>query len=95
MASQKTAVKNCLQTRWPPDKSFTETESGAKNNRPELEKALAYYKKHNATLIVAKLDRLNRDLEFIGWIQKTKIKFICCDMPEATRETIGFMAVIA
>ena len=44
---------------------------------------------------MAKLDRLSRDLEFIGWIQKTPIQFICCDMPEATRETIGFMGVIA
>ena len=94
MASQKTAVKKYLQTRWPPEKSFTETESGAKNNRPELEKALAYCKEHKGTLIVAKLDRLSRDLGFIAKLQDD-IDFVCCDMPEATRETIGFMAVIA
>ena len=94
MASQKTAVKKYLETRWPPDKSFTETESGAKNNRPELEKAMVYCKKHNATLIVAKLDRLSRDLGFIAKLQDD-IEFVCCDMPDATRETIGFMGVIA
>ena len=95
MKTQKTAVKNYLKAFWPPKKSFTEVESGGKSDRPELKKALEYCKKNNATLIVAKLDRLSRDLEFIGWIQKTDIDFICCDMPQATRETIGFMGVMA
>ena len=44
---------------------------------------------------MAKLDRLTRDLEFIGWLQKMGIKFVCCDMPEATRETIGIFGVLA
>ena len=96
MPAQKTAVKNFLKDRWPPVKSFTERESGkSAHNRPELEKALDYCYENNATLIVAKLDRLSRDLEFIGWLQKTVIKFVCCDMPQATRETIGFMGVMA
>lgn len=96
MPAQKAAVKNYLKDLWPPEKSFTETESGkASKNRPELHKALEYCKQHNATLIVAKLDRLSRDLEFIGWIQNSDIRFICADMPQATRETIGFMGVMA
>ena len=96
MATQKTAVKNYLQNQWPPVKSFTERESGkSTHNRPALQEALQYCYDNNATLIVAKLDRLSRDLEFIGWLQKTEIKFVCCDMPEATRETIGFMGVMA
>ena len=96
MATQKTAVKNYLKDRWPPEKSFTEIESGKSDyNRPKLQEALDYCYKNKATLIVAKLDRLSRDLEFIGWIQKTPIKFVCCDMPQATRETIGFMGVMA
>ena len=96
MPAQKTAVKNYLKKWWPPEKSFTETESGkASENRPELHKALEYCHHHKATLIVAKLDRLSRDLEFIGWLQNSGIKFICADMPNATRETIGFMGVMA
>ena len=96
MATQKTAVKNHLQKNWPPSKSFTERESGkSTHNRPALQEALQYCYDNNATLIVAKLDRLSRDLEFIGWLQKTDIKFVCCDMPQATRETIGFMGVMA
>ena len=44
---------------------------------------------------MAKLDCLSRDLAFIGWLQNTDIKFVCCDMPEATRETIGIIGVMA
>ena len=94
MPAQKNAVKNYLKNFWPPEKSFTEIESGGNNSRPELQKALAYCKDHNATLVVAKLDRLSRDLGFIAHLQDN-IDFVCCDMPQATRETIGFMAVIA
>ena len=61
---------------------------------PELKKAITYCKEHKGTLIVAKLDRLSWDLGFITSLQDD-INFVCCDMPEATRETIGFMAVIA
>lgn len=96
MPAQKTAVKKYLGDRWPPVKSFKEQESGKTvHNRPELQKALDYCYEHDATLVVAKLDRLSRDLGFIGWLQTTEIKFVCCDMPAATRETIGFMGVMA
>ena len=96
MVAQKTAVRNYLGNRWPPEKSFTEQLSGKSiHNREQLKEALEYAYDNDATLVVAKLDRLSRDLEFIGWIQNTGIKFVCCDMPEATRETIGFMGVMA
>ena len=94
MPAQKRAVKNYLKSFWPPEASFTEVESGAKNGRPELAKALAFCKAHGATLVVAKLDRLSRDLGFIASLQDD-VDFVCCDMPQATRETIGFMAVMA
>lgn len=96
MPAQKRAVKNYLKNRWPPAQSFTEQESGkSTHNRPALQEALEYCYENNATLIVAKLDRLSRDLAFIGWLQNTDIKFVCCDMPEATRETIGIIGVMA
>ena len=96
MAPQKRAVKNYLGDRWPPTKTFIERESGKSiHNRPKLQDALDYCYDNDATLIVAKLDRLSRDLGFIGWLQTTDIKFVCCDMPQATRETIGFMGVMA
>jgi DNA invertase Pin-like site-specific DNA recombinase len=63
---------------------FTEIESGHKNERPELAKALALCKKHKATLLIARLDRLARNVHFISGLMETKVKFVACDMPEAT-----------
>ena len=73
----------------------TETESGKKDDRPELDKALRRCRLTGATLIIAKLDRLSRDIAFIANLQKSKVDFVCCDMPEANTLTIGMMAVLA
>ena len=95
LASQKDAVKNHLKNKYPPDFHFKEIESGKTSDRPELQKALELCKKEKAVLIVAKLDRLSRDLHFITSLSKAKIKFICCDMPEATPLTINLMGALA
>ena len=95
LEAQEKAVKKYLKTYWPPHESFTEVESGKNNKRPELHKALKLCKKLKATLIVAKLDRLSRDLHFITSLDKAKIKFVCCDMPEANNLTINLMGVLA
>jgi DNA invertase Pin-like site-specific DNA recombinase len=75
--------------------SFVESESGRKNNRPELLKAIDYCKRHNATLLVAKLDRLSRDEIFIFTLRDSGVDFICADNPHANSLTIGLLAVIA
>lgn len=73
---------------------YTEIESGKKSNRTVLAKAIDHAKKEGATLVIAKLDRLSRDVEFIFKLRNTGIDFICCDMPEANTLTIGIMAVM-
>jgi DNA invertase Pin-like site-specific DNA recombinase len=75
--------------------TFTEIESGKKSDRPLLDKALRRCRLSGATLVIAKLDRLSRDFEFIAKIQNSKIEFVCCDMPEANTLTIGMMATLA
>ena len=75
--------------------THTETESGKKDNRPELDKAIRRCLLTETTLIIAKLDRLSRDIAFIANLQKSKVDFTCCDMPEANTLTIGMMAVLA
>ena len=96
LKAQETMVKNYLKQYWPPSASFTEKESGKSDkNRPELNKALEYCKEHKAVLVVATLSRLSRDLHFITMLQKHKIKFVICDMPEATPLTIHIMGAIA
>ena len=95
LEAQKDAVKKYLKDKYPPEFQFTEIESGKNSDRPELKKALELCKKEKAVLIVAKLDRLSRDLHFITSLSKAKIKFICCDMPEATPLTINIMGTLA
>lgn len=94
--AQKTMVRNYLKNYWPPDASFTEKESGKSDkNRPELQKALEYCKKHGSKLVVATLSRLSRDLHFITMLDKQKIDFVICNMPKADPLTKHIMGAIA
>lgn len=72
-----------------------EAESGKVNERPELNKAIEHCKKVNALLIIAKLDRLSRNVSFIYMLRDSQVNFVCVDMPDASPVTIGIMAVLA
>lgn len=74
---------------------YTEVESGKRNDRPQLEAALAACRKHKATLLVAKLDRLSRNASFLLKLRDSKVDFKAVDMPEADRFTVGIMALVA
>ena len=74
---------------------YTEIQSGKKNNRLELDKALRKCRLTGATLLIAKLDRLSRNAAFLMNLQESAIKFIACDMPEANNLTVGLMACLA
>ena len=92
--SQKSIVRNYIS----PDKldfEFTEIESGKKNNRPILIEAIQKCKENNHTLIIAKLDRLSRNVSFVSALMDSGIKFICCDMPHANELTIHIISAIA
>ena len=75
--------------------SFTETESGRKNNRTELKKALHACRVHKGVLVIAKLDRLARNAAFLLNLRDAGVEFVCCDMPDANRLTVGIMALVA
>ena len=75
--------------------SFTEIESGKNNTRVELLKAIDYAKTKNATLIIAKLDRLSRNVQFIFALRDSGVNFTCCDIPDANTMTIGIFALLA
>ena len=74
---------------------FTEVESGKHNDRPELLKAIDSAKEQSATLVIAKLDRLSRNVKFISELMDSKVPFVCCDMPDATDLTIHIFAAMA
>lgn len=75
--------------------SFTEVESGKRNDRPELHKALHLAKVTGATLVIAKLDRLSRNAAFLLTLRDSGAKFIAADMPDANELTVGIMALVA
>jgi len=74
---------------------YTDVESGKNNTRPEVLKALQHCKNTNATLVIAKLDRLSRNMTFISTLMDSKARFVCADMPDATELTIHIFAAIA
>ena len=74
---------------------YTEIESGKRNDRPELAKALAHAKDIGATLLIAKLDRLARNVHFITGLLEAGVPITCADMPEADRTFLQMAAVFA
>jgi DNA invertase Pin-like site-specific DNA recombinase len=96
LQAQQAAVQNYLNGgTWELVGEFTEVESGRKTERPELAKALALCKKHKATLVIARLDRLARNVHFISGLMETKVKFVACDLPEATPFMLHIYAAVA
>ena len=94
--AQRKAVEDYLNGgKWKLVAEFTEVESGKRNDRPELERALAACKKHRAKLVIAKLDRLSRNVHFISGLMERKIDFVACDMPSANAFMINIYAAVA
>ncbi len=95
LAAQRTSVNGYIYNRGGIVSEFTDVESGKKNNRPELLKAIAHCKQKGAVLLIAKLDRLTRNVAFIFTLRDSGVEFVCADMPEANTLTIGVMATMA
>src|SRR5690606_26010290 len=74
---------------------FVEIVSGKNDRRPELAAALTRCDITGATLVVAKLDRLSRNVAFLAALQEGATRFIAADMPEANELTIHIMAAVA
>jgi DNA invertase Pin-like site-specific DNA recombinase len=73
---------------------FTEVESGKRSvNRPQLLAALDMCKRKKATLLIAKLDRLARNVHFISGLLESGVEFVAADNPHANKMTIQLLAV--
>ena len=75
--------------------TYTEVESGRRSDRTELGKALARAKREKATLVIAKMDRLSRNVAFIANLMEAGVDFIACDNPQANRLTVHILAAVA
>jgi DNA invertase Pin-like site-specific DNA recombinase len=93
--AQRAAVSRFVGSNGIIYKEFVEVESGGKDERPELLRAIEEARVSKATLLIAKLDRLSRNASFIFKLRDAKVDFTCVDMPDASPLTIGIMAVLA
>jgi DNA invertase Pin-like site-specific DNA recombinase len=84
---------------WELAAEFTETETGksadALAKRPQLRAALDHARKHKATLVIAKLDRLARNVAFIAQLMEASVEFIAVDNPTANRLILHILAAVA
>src|SRR5579875_1161187 len=94
--AQRKAVSEYLNGgQWTLVQEFKEIESGKRSDRPELAKALALCRLRRATLLVAKLDRLARNVAFISALMESGVKFVAVDLPQANELTVHIMAAMA
>lgn len=96
LEAQREAVTRYLNGgNWGLVAEIVEVESGKRNDRPKLAEALALCRVHNATLIIAKLDRLARNVAFVANLMEAGVEFVACDFPQANRLTIHVLAAVA
>jgi DNA invertase Pin-like site-specific DNA recombinase len=100
LEAQREAVERYLNGgSWSLIEAFTEIETGKGSNaldrRPQLKAALAYARKHKATLVIAKLDRLARNVHFISGLIEQGVRIVAADMPDADITMLQIYAVMA
>jgi DNA invertase Pin-like site-specific DNA recombinase len=96
LEAQREAVTNYLNGgSWTLVAEFTEVESGKHANREEHKKAIAACKRQKAKLVIAKLDRLSRNLAFIATLMESGVEFVAVDNPHANKLTIHILAAMA
>ena len=96
LEAQQKSVRDYLNGgRWKLIAEIIEVESGKRSDRPELAEALRLCRLHRATLLVAKLDRLARNVAFISALMESGVEFQAVDMPQANRLTVHVMAAMA
>lgn len=96
LEAQRRAVEDYLNGgSWKLVADFTEIESGKRAERPKLAEAVKTAKKHKATLVIAKLDRLSRNVAFVANLMEAGVDFVAVDMPHANKLTIHILSAVA
>lgn len=95
MDAQREAVSHFIAGKGELAAQYIEVESGRKNDRPQLHLALAECRKRRAVLVIAKLDRLGRNVAFISALMDGGVDFLCCDNPHTNRLMLHMLAAFA
>jgi DNA invertase Pin-like site-specific DNA recombinase len=96
LEAQRAAVAGYLNGGdWALVEEVVEVESGKRNDRPALADALRLCRKHRASLVIAKLDRLARNVAFISNLMESGVEFVAVDMPQANRFVVHILAAVA
>lgn len=95
LEAQRAAVADRVAGKGEIAAEYVEIESGKKNDRPQLARALAEAKRIGAVLLIAKLDRLARNVAFIANLLEAGVEIAAADMPEANRFLLHVMAAVA
>jgi DNA invertase Pin-like site-specific DNA recombinase len=96
LEAQRSAVEAfCEAQGYQIVEEFVEVESGKRSDRPVLREALARARSSKATLVIAKLDRLARNVAFIANLMESGVEFVAVDMPDAKGFFLHVMAAVA
>lgn len=96
LEAQREAVTRYLNGgRWTLVQEVVEVESGKRSDRPELARALSLCRLHRATLLVAKLDRLARNVAFVSALMEAGVKFVAVDLPDVNDMVVHILASVA
>ena len=96
LEAQQKAVSDFLSAKgWHLAGAYTEVESRKRKERPELTEAIAHAKRLKGKLVIAKLDRLARNVHFISGLMETGVDFLAVDMPTADRFMLHVYAAMA
>lgn len=94
LEAQKEIIHKHLQDKVPVAE-YIEIESGRKKERPKLKEALSLCRKEGATLIVAKLDRLARNVSFLSNLLESDVEIVFCDFPQANKMVLHIISAIS
>ncbi|MGN8095766.1 recombinase family protein [Methylobacterium sp. 22177] len=96
LEAQQQAVRDYLNGgQWKLVGEVVEVESGRRSDRPKLAEALRLCRLHRATLVIAKLDRLARNVAFVATLMESGVEFVAADFPQAKRLTVHILAAVA
>jgi len=96
LEAQREAVERYAAAQAVPIRNlYVEAESGKLYDRPQLTAALAECRKHRATLLVAKLDRLARNVAFVSALMETGVEFVAVDAPYANKLMLHILSAFA